>query len=193
VLIDELLPAYDAVERHGITVRAPAPRAYAAIREADLAAPWVVRALLALRALPARLASPRAARGRTRLPAGSRARLEDFLGDGFALLAEIPGRELVIGVEGRFWTARGGLCATDAARFRRPPAPGTARAAWNFRVEPLDDARCRVTTETRIACADAASRRRFRLYWLFVRPGSGLIRRAMLRVIRRTAERAAVR
>jgi hypothetical protein len=33
------------------------------------------------------------------------------------------------------------------------------------------------------------TRRRFRAYWLFVRPGSGLIRRFMLRAVRARAER----
>lgn len=32
------------------------------------------------------------------------------------------------------------------------------------------------------------TRPRFRIYWLIVRPGSGLIRRSMLRAIRRRAE-----
>jgi hypothetical protein len=33
-------------------------------------------------------------------------------------------------------------------------------------------------------CLDESSRRRFRRYWLFIRPFSGLIRMEMLRVIR---------
>jgi hypothetical protein len=37
---------------------------------------------------------------------------------------------------------------------------------------------------------DAATRRRFRWYWRVIRPGSGLIRRAMLASIRRAAEAA---
>lgn len=38
--------------------------------------------------------------------------------------------------------------------------------------------------------ADAKSRRYFGLYWAVIRPGSGLIRRCMLRSIRKKAEGA---
>ncbi len=40
------------------------------------------------------------------------------------------------------------------------------------------------------AATDAAARRRFRLYWLAIRPFSGLIRRLWLRAIKRRAESA---
>ena len=47
-----------------------------------------------------------------------------------------------------------------------------------------------LTTETRIRAADARARRRFRLYWLVIRPWSGLIRRLWLREIGRASSRA---
>ena len=56
------------------------------------------------------------------------------------------------------------------------------------------DSRARTLTEA-ILCHDgegAASRRRFRLYWLVVRPFSGLIRKAMLDAVAREAARARV-
>jgi hypothetical protein len=49
-----------------------------------------------------------------------------------------------------------------------------------------------LSTETRVQCADAATRRRFRVYWAIVGPASGWIRREILRLIRRTAERSQV-
>jgi hypothetical protein len=42
-----------------------------------------------------------------------------------------------------------------------------------------------------VRCADAATRRAFRRYWLVVRPASGLLRRLMLARVRRAAERVA--
>ena len=107
---------------------------------------------------------------------------------GFTQLDERPERELLIGLEGRFWRPRPDLRATDTRRFREPLEPGLARAAWDFRLEPLEAGATRLSTETRVHCADAATRRRFRPYWLLVRPGNGLIRRAMLAAIRRAAE-----
>jgi hypothetical protein len=45
-----------------------------------------------------------------------------------------------------------------------------------------------LATETRVRAASPASRRRFRLYWLAIRPFSGLIRHLWLREIKRWAE-----
>jgi hypothetical protein len=39
-----------------------------------------------------------------------------------------------------------------------------------------------------VFCADADARRRFKAYWLFVRPFSGLLRIMILRAVRRAAE-----
>ena len=187
-LIDDYLPDFDAVERHATVVRARPERVWAALRSTDFGRSPLIGGLLALRALPSWLAAPFGARRRS-AQRGRGLTLDAIVSVGFALLDERPGRELVLGVEGRFWTLRGDLRSTDAARFRGPLAPGFARAAWDFRVEPLEDGRTRLSTETRVRCADRAARRRFRPYWSLVRPGSGLIRRAMLAAIRRAAER----
>jgi len=60
-----------------------------------------------------------------------------------------------------------------------------ARAVWNFTGQEAAAGRTLLSTETRIVCGDAASRRKFRLYWLVVRPFSGLSRLLMLRAVRR--------
>ena len=186
VLIDEYLPTFHVSERHELLVPAPASRAYAAIWEADLAASAIVKALFLLRTLPARLLDAGAAR-----PAATRLTLREILRHGFCLLAEEPGREVVLGASGRFWTPTGNLSPTDPTRFREPPPAGTARAAWNFVVsQPSNDASM-VATETRVLCADTAALNSFRRYWSLVGPFSGLIRRYMLRSIRRTAAGAA--
>jgi hypothetical protein len=189
MLIDEYLPQYDAIERHATVVCASAARVYAALRTADLAACPLVRLLLALRTLPAVLRNGGSGvrHLRTRMAASLTLRVLEE--QGFVILAEIPPQELLMGLVGTFWTLRGGARPVDAPTFRAPQSPGTARAAWNFAVEEGPDGRCRLTTETRVQCADAASRRRFRYYWWMIRPGSGLIRRCMLRAIRQEAER----
>ncbi len=48
--------------------------------------------------------------------------------------------------------------------------------------------RVHLATETRIRYFGTAARRKFRLYWTFVGPFSGLIRRALLRGVRRRAQ-----
>jgi hypothetical protein len=188
MLIDEFLPAYDVVERHRTCVRASPAAVYEALTHADLAGSPIIRLLLGLRMLPLLIVAPasfvRAASSR----AGRAITLRDFEARGFKVLADDPPREILIGVVGTFWTAAGERRHVDATTFKGPQPAGTARAAWNFRIVPDGADRCVVTTETRVQCADARSRRRFRWYWLIVRPGSGLIRRLMLRAIRRHAE-----
>jgi hypothetical protein len=195
VLLDELMPRFDVVERHRTVVRASPDRVYAAIREADLAGGPITRALLALRALPAVFVAvvraPRAAvaEWRDRRSRRRGVRLADFHRAGFRIVAERTPEELVIGLLGRFWTPRGGLCAdVGEENFHSGPPAGQALAGWNFTVQARSDRLTELRTETRVWCAPGA-RRKFRLYWLLVRPGSGLIRHAMLRAIRRQAER----
>lgn len=189
------MPRYDVVERHLTVVRAAPAAVYRAIRGADLAGGPVTRALLILRALPAGLLafirSPRAALAELRERRGRRGvGLADFERAGFRVIADQEPRELVIGLLGRFWTPRGGVCAeVGAETFGAGPPPGYALAGWNFTVRDLGEGRCELATETRVWCAPDV-RSRFRLYWLVVRPGSGLIRRGMLRAIRRRAEEA---
>jgi len=71
-------------------------------------------------------------------------------------------------------------------RFREVLPAGLAQAAWNFEVTEIPGG-AELATETRIRCADAATLRAFRRYWRLVAPGSGLIRHAILRQIRREA------
>lgn len=176
MLIDGLLPEFDAVERHRVEVRAGARRTYAAVRGADLGRSALVRLLFATRGI----------RGALR---PGRITLDALRGAGFVLLGEDPGSEIVLGIVGRFWTPRGGLAEVRAEDFTSFDRPGYAKAAWNFHLEP----RVAVTllsTETRVAATDDAARRRFRAYWALVRPFSGLTRSRALGVMKREAERA---
>jgi len=181
--LERILPRYDASERHAIVVRADAARTYAALRTLDLADLPLTRVLMAVRALPDRVL------GRRGLPLRRHVTLDGLLGAGFALLAEEPGREIVLGIAGRFWRVTGGGMRVSAADFAAFSAAGTAKAAMDFRLEPLGGGRTRLSTETRILCADDAARRSFGRYWLAVRAGSGLIRREILARVKRAAER----
>ncbi len=187
-LLDRFLPDYDVRERHAVTVAAAPSDVYQAISTADLARHPLVRALLGARAIPSALMG----RGRREGARQIRAPLtiDALCRLGFAVLAVDPPREIVLGLTGRFWRPAGGLLRTDPATFASSPHPGAARAAWSFSVEPLGSGHTTLLTETRVHCTDAASRRRFRVYWLFVRPGSGLIRRYMLDAIRHEAIRS---
>jgi uncharacterized protein YndB with AHSA1/START domain len=164
LLIDELMPRFDFAEHHATRVHASPERVWAAIHERDFADSWLIRLLMAIRA-----------RGR-RASGGP---------SPFTVVAEDPPREVVIGIEGPFWKLNCKPRPVTRESYRQPPPAGTALAAWNFAF--ADGV---LSTETRVLCGDPASRRKFGMYWLVIRPGSGLIRRVMLRRIRRNAERA---
>ncbi len=57
---------------------------------------------------------------------------------------------------------------------------------WNFYFQPLSPNETMVSTETRILCLSNKIKRRFSVYWFFVRPFSGFIRLEILRLIKKT-------
>ncbi|MCB1007619.1 MAG: hypothetical protein KDB94_01860 [Acidobacteria bacterium] len=182
--LDELLPRWDARERHERILAASPDAVWRALFAADLAGGWTIRLLMGLRALPALLF-----RSSTVHPAPRRVGLEELIAFGFGRLAEVSGEEIALGIEGRFWRPLGNLEPFDRRRFETPVGAGRARAVWNFTVVGAGEGKSRLATETRVLCGDPASRRKFRLYWLLVRPGSGWIRRAMLAAVARECAR----
>jgi hypothetical protein len=192
MLLDDVLPEFDVRTHHAIRVAAPSDGVYACLWNTDFDHWGLTRALYALRTLPTFISSPRETRRRF-LGEVQRQHftLKDLLANGFALLGERPGSELVLGTVGRFWRARGDLRAIDSERFIAPTPPGTAKAAWNFSVRSHPNGGSELRTETRVLCADAATRRRFRAYWTLIGPFSGLIRREMLAAVRAQTEATA--
>src|SRR6187399_1684889 len=125
--IDELMPRYDASERHSRLFDATPAEVWEALGTADLGGSPLIRLLMGLRTLPQRLFGggvPPRSRGRLDLKALERA--------GFGTLAIEPGREIVLGIEGRFWRPTGNVRGFERARFEKPVEPGLARGVWNF-------------------------------------------------------------
>ena len=180
MLIDEWMPVWDAVERHETRIRAPRERVWQAVRTLDFTRSPVIRALFALRSLPGLVAGRRRERA-----LGST--LDALLRNGFVLLDERAGEELLLGVVGRFWRPTGDLVRLTANEVRAFDRPGHTVATWDFTLAD-DGGAVRLATETRVRCTDLASRRSFGRYWRVVGPFSALIRREMLRSIRRAAE-----
>jgi len=80
------------------------------------------------------------------------------------------------------------LRAASVAELTRPMPDGWVRIATDFRLDATDGSTL-LSTETRVLATGPTARRRFRLYWLGIRGGSGLIRRELLRAVARRAER----
>jgi hypothetical protein len=173
-LIDEFLPSFHFSNSHSAVIHANPRTIYAAIRSVTLTDSRISRLLFALRGMGWK---------RSETPA-----IEAAIRGGFILLGEHINEEIVLGIVGKFWTLDGCLQQISPAAFRSSSALGFAKAAWNFLLVQQPDGNTKVSTETRIQCPDGQSLRRFRLYWIFVGPFSGIIRKEILREIRRRSE-----
>jgi hypothetical protein len=177
MLIDDFLPQYDVCERHQTKVHAPVDDVYIAVRRLDISQAKLSMFLFRLRGLSA----------------PSCFTLDDFLKMRFILLGEKSNEELLLGLVGRFWTPSGKLRRLDSEGFCNFNEKGYAKAAWNFSLSKLPGGTVLLATETRVYCTDEVSRRRFKLYWLFVSHFSGLIRREVLQTVKRNAEKSCSR
>jgi hypothetical protein len=185
MLIESFIPNPDAIETHKIEIAASREAVYQALWTTDLGGSPVIKSLMALRSLPGIVSHPKRLRHVPR-----QVTLQTIVESGFGQLAEEPGREVVLGVVGRFWRPTGNILPFNVEMFRGPVQPGLARAVWNFAVQEAGQGRSVLSTETRVVCGDAASRRKFRAYWSVVRPFSGLIRVIMLRAVKKACTRA---
>jgi len=178
--LDEFAPEHQFNEVHAARVRAPRDRVYRAIKEVTAGEITLFRTLTWIRRL-----GRKGKEGILDPPPG-----EPILGvatrTGFVMLADDPEQEIVVGMA--VIVPAGGHRPQTAEEFKRIAGPGFAKATLNFRIEDAGDGTVVVSTETRVHATDAESRRRFRKYWTFIRPGSGFIRRMWLRAIRRRAE-----
>jgi len=181
--LDRHLPLYRHREVHEVTVEAGPGAVMRAIRELKGRDVALARLLFALRSLPAWLL-----RRPVRTAHPDQTVVDAILKGGFVLLEEGP-LEMIVGVIGRFWQLSATLVSlagpSDFAAFERE---GYAKGVMSFTVTPLGPGRSRLRTETRVLPLGRDAARRFRLYWLFVRPGSGLIRWIWLSAIKRRAE-----
>lgn len=182
MLIDSFAPNPDAVEIHSIDIDTSPEKVYQALWTADLGGSLIIKLLMGLRSLPEVIL-----RG-GRVPRDRKITLQTIVDSGFGILANEP-EEIVLGVTGKFWRPTGNLSPFNRTDFAMPVPSGIARGVWNFSVTEQSQGRTILSTETRVVCGDVESRRKFRIYWFFVRPFSGLIRRLMLRAVKRACGR----
>ena len=177
-LLDRFMPAYDVVTRHERRIDAPPDDVLAAAREMDLWGSPVARAIFRARELVL------GARATTR-PA--RGLMEEVTALGWGVLAEIPGREVVVGAVTRPWEADVTFRALPSDRFAAFAEPGYVQIAWNLRADPDGAGGTIFQTETRARATDAGARARVRRYWACFSPGMWVIRWTMLTPLERAA------
>lgn len=177
--LDEFVPVYQFNEFHSTRVKASREQVYRAIKAVTADEITFFHTMVWIR----RMGRP----GPESIlnPPPDQPLLDVATRTSFIVLAEEPGREIVVGTlvgapKGWRPTHKG-----TPADFKTLHAPGFALAAMNFRLEDAEDepGATIVTTETRVFATDASARRRFAGYWRVIYPGSALIRRMWLRAI----------
>jgi hypothetical protein len=179
--IDEWLPDYQVSASYSTTIRASVESTYASLAKADFANLPIFRVLMTLRGYRPGNTAPNSSATKPNRRFGS-----------FLELAVVPEEEVVLGIAGRFWRPDGGivrdLTIEEFLRFRRE---GYAKGVWNFHISLASEG-TRLSTETRVQTFGRPAALKFRAYWLLIGPFSGLIRWAMLREVKRIAERTPV-
>ena len=180
-LLDRFLPAYEVADTHEIRVNAPAALAFAVAEGTGLQRSRLVRAIGRARERLMRV------RGESAWPPGGI--VAQMRGWGWAVLAEAPGREVVLGAVTQPWRGDVRFDALPTDEFLAFGEPGYVKIVTALSVEPLGAERSIFRVRTRVAATDPMARARFRRYWATFSPGIVLIRRAALRTVKRDAER----
>ena len=182
-LLDRFIPVYEVVERHHIRVAAPAETTFAAACETDLLSSPISRAVF-----KAREVILGSAPDTTERPSGVLAFTKTI---GWGVLAEVPGREVVMGAVTQPWEANVTFRPLPPDDFASFNEPGFVKIVWTLRADPIGAGESVFRTETRVVATDASARRKFRRYWSLLSPGIIIIRAVMLQPVKQEAERRA--
>ena len=152
------MPLYDIVERHHIRVVAGADITLAAACEQDLTA--FVRMVFKAREIllgsePDRAAHPRGLLALTK-------------SIGWGVLAEVPGREIVMGAVTQPWYANVVFRPLPPSEFVAFNEPGYVKIVWTLRADPVGTSGSIFRTETRALTTEATARAKFRVLVLLV-------------------------
>jgi len=167
-LIDKYLPEYTFNEIHEIVINSPIERVYSVAKNFDLSKSKLIVFLFKIRGLPTK-----------------RLNLQELISDfGFSNIEEQFPTENLIG----FWARTKIEPIINHKDFINNTISARIKIVWNFRFSSLTSTRTKVSTETRILCVHPVTKVLFSLYWLIVRPFSGIIRIKMLKIIKQDAE-----
>jgi hypothetical protein len=153
-LLDYLIPEYEVVERHHVRVAAPADITFESACEVDLQQSTVIQAMFSGRDLILGGDSDLAER-----PRGLLASIKTL---GWGVLAEIPGREVVVGAVTQPWNANMLLRALPPDEFQAFNEPGYVKIVWTLCADPINNCESIARTETRIVTTDPVARKKFR-------------------------------
>lgn len=177
--LDDLVPHFDHVTRQARVVDAPRSVVWEELHRLELRSLPVTLVLGGIRALPVLLAG-RGGGGldRTFLDAVP-----------IPVLSSEQPSAVVFGGVLQAWRLTGGKQPPelDGDGVRSFAEPGWVKVAMDFRLRPAVGG-THLSSETRVAATDDATRRRFDRYWLVIRPGSSAVRWEVLTAVAVKAE-----
>jgi hypothetical protein len=182
-LLDRFMPRFDVAECHNVVVAAPADLTFAASMDMDPEDSAIVRAIFKGREIML------GADAGPDVPVRGLVAVTKALGWG--VLAERPGRELVMGAVTQPWEANVKFQSLPPSEFAVFDRPGFVKIAWTLRADPMGPNRSVARTETRAVATDAEARRKFRWYWARFSAGIVLIRLVSMRLVKAAAEKRA--
>jgi len=190
MLIDEVMPEFDAIRTEHLIVDMPVDRAWDATLDADFietaTSSKLVRGLFALRTAGEKAVQAVTRRDPEPVPEPESMRLRDMSEQGdWIRLATDPPNEIVFGVIGRFWAGETAWRQIDPELFRSFDEPGFARIAANFSLRKYGSGRTLISYECRTRATSDDARRGFMRYWRPLNPFIGMVLRAQLRLIAR--------
>lgn len=172
-LIDQYLPEYNYHEIHQVQVNGRCEDVYHTAMHLDLSQSKIIKYLFLLRGLPF-----------------SQSRLSEITRDmKFTLMEENHFTEFIYG----FWVKSEVEWVDDKNEFIHGGSAYRGKAVWNFRFVKTGENSCKVITETRVKCQTKKAKFFFSIYWFFVKPFSGLIRKKMLQLIQKNASPVATK
>ena len=167
-LIDKYLPKFTFNEYHEIIVNSSIEKTYEAAKNFDMSESRLIKWLFKIRGLPTK-----------------RMNLQGFVSDtGFTNIEENKPKENLIG----FWARTKIVPITGYEDFVNNSISARIKVVWNFYLEKLSSNKVRLSTETRVFCITPLTKVTFGLYWLIIKPFSGIIRTKMLQIIKQKSE-----
>jgi hypothetical protein len=164
-LLDKYLLKYDYHETHSEIVKASPAKCYHTALNINLAQSKIIAFLFRLRGMPF-----------------SKTQLHEFTNEArFTLLEENFPNEFLYG----FWVNAKVEWVKDKKAFINGAKGYKLQSVWNFKFENLGNDQCKVSTETRVKCLTKTAKIIFTVYWFFIKPFSGLVRKEMLKLIKK--------
>lgn len=184
-LLDRFMPEYEVAERHTIRVTAPAKITFDVATNLDLQNSKIINGLFRTREF--------ILRGQRSKPVLPQPLIPWAEALGWGVLAQLPGREVVMGCVTKPWEPNVVFRALPPGEFADFKEPGYVKIMWTLRSDAISATESIARTDTRVTTTDPGARAKFRLYWAFLSPGILVIRRVALAVIKKQAKRLASR